>query len=383
MADNNNSKVDFGKTLLNGLGAAAGGLPGSIISSGLNLLTGSISANRQLKNQKKLMDYQAKLNKDMMQYQWNNQYGAQVQGMKGAGLNPALMQGGSFGLNSAPSVSGGSAAAPQVFPTQLAQNALLASQIKANEAAANKDNAEAGNVGIDTQIKQLSVPYYQKLYSPEMIHVSMEKFKADLWEVNTRTFLYEEDAKRVQASVDNILGLTALNEQERRNAAIEYCEILARIRKTLSDIQVNQSQSKLNNSELLVNAAKYYYLKGLTKFVGEQALTESNKRELMDSQKYLNNAAASNQWSQSVLNDAKIFGQNAANELNQWDVKFMRKFGDKEMKIRFFKDYISGFAPVVDNTCKVLDSSKGGYKYSESSSNEGSIFEQGSSVFQW
>lgn len=375
--------VDFGKTLLDGLGSAVGGLPGSIISTGLNLLFGSNSANKQLKHQKELMSYQSKLQKDMMQYQWNNQYGAQVQGMKGSGLNPALMQGGSFGLNSAPSVSGGSAAAPQVFPTQLAQNALLASQIKANESVANKNNADAGNVGIDTEIKQLSLPYYQKLYSPEMIHVSMEKFKADLWEVNTRTFFYEEDAKRVQASVDNILGLTALNEQERKNAAVEYCEILARIQKTFSDIQVNQSQSKLNNSELLVNAAKYYYLKGLTKYVGEQVLTESNKRELMDSQKYLNNAAASNQWSQSVLNDAKIFGQNAANELNQWDVKYMRKYGDKENKIRFFKSYISGFSPVVDNTCKVLDSAKGGYTYSESSSNKGSSFSEGVSVFQW
>lgn len=378
-----NKNDDFGKTLLSGLSSAVGGLPGSLLSGGLNMLFGHDSAKQQFENQKKLMEYQSQLQKGMMQYQWNNQYGAQVQGMKGAGLNPALMQGGSFGLNSAPSVSGGSAAAPQVFPTQLAQNALLASQIKVNESLVNKNNAEAGNTSIDTQIKQLSVPYYQKLYSPEMIHVSMEKFKADLWETNTRTFFYEEDAKRVQASVDNILGLTALNEQERRNAAVEYSEILARIQKTFSDIQVNQSQSKLNNSELLVNSAKYYYLKGLTKYVGEEALTESNKRELMDSQKYLNNAAASNQWSQSVLNDAKIFGQNAANELNQWDVKYMRKFGEKENKIRFFKSYISGFSPVVDNTCKVLDSAKGGYKYRESSSNEGSIFEQGASTFEW
>ena len=128
-----NKNDDFGKALLGGLSSAVGGLPGSLLSGGLNMLFGHDSAKQQFENQKKLMDYQSKLNKDMMQFQWNNQYGAQVAGMKGAGLNPALMQGGSFGLNSAPSVSGGSASAPQVFPTQLAQNALLASQIKANE----------------------------------------------------------------------------------------------------------------------------------------------------------------------------------------------------------------------------------------------------------
>lgn len=373
----------FENALLSGLGKSLGGIPGTLMGSGLSYLLQGSQMNKQFENQKKLMDYQSKLQKDMMQYNWQNQYGAQVQGMKGAGLNPALMQGGSFGLNSAPSVSGGSASALPVQVPSIAENALVESQIKANEAAANKDNADAGNVHIDTEIKKLSLPYYEKLYSPEMIHVSMEKFKADLWEVNTRTFLYEEQTKLVQSSVDNILSQTALNDQTRKNAAVEYCQILANIQKTLSDIKVNESQVELNKSELAVNSVKYYYLKGLTDLVGEQVLTERSKRDLMESEKYLNNASASNQWSQSLLNDAKTLGQNAANELQEWNVKYMRKFGKKEMKIRFARDFINGFSPVVDNTCKVIDSCKGGYSYKESSNSAGLSAEEGYSVFKW
>lgn len=384
MADNN---VNFGNELLKGLGGslggALGGLPGTIIGSGLSSLLQGNQMKNQVKYQKQLMDYQTKLQKDMMQYNWNNQYGAQVQGMKGAGLNPALMQGGSFGLNSAPSVSGGSASALPVQVPSLAENALVASQIKANEAAANKDNADAGNVGIDTEIKKLSLPYYEKLYSPEMIHVSMERFKAELWEINTRTLLDEERVKLVQASVDNVLGNTALAEQTRKNAAVEYSQIIANIYKTFSDIKVNDSKIELNKSELVVNSAKYYYLKGLTDLVGEQALTEGAKRDLMKSEEYLNNASASNQWSQSLLNDAKTLGQNMANELNEWNVKYMRKFGKKEMKIRFARDFVNGFAPVVDNTCKIIDSCKGGYSFKESSNSAGLSAEEGYSVFKW
>lgn len=382
-----NDKVNFGSELLKGLGGslggALGGIPGTIIGSFLSSTLQGNQMEKQFKNQKELMEYQSKLQKDMMQYNWNNQYGAQVQGMKGAGLNPALMQGGSFGLNSAPSVSGGSASALPVQVPSLAENALVASQIKANMAAANKDNADAGNVHIDTQIKKYSLPYYEKLYSPDMIHVSMEKFKADLWEVNTRTLLDEERVKLVQATVDNVLGNTALTEQERKNAAVEYCQIIANIQKTLSDIRVNDSNVQLNKSELVVNSAKFYYLKGLTELAGEQVISEGAKRELWKSQEYLNNASSSNQWSQSILNDAKTLGQNMANELREWDVKYMRRFGEKEMKIRFAHDFVSGFTPVVDNTCRVLDSCKGGYSYKESSNSAGLSASEGYSVFQW
>lgn len=382
-----NDKVNFGSELLKGLGGslggALGGIPGSIFGTLLSSAMQGNQMEKQFKNQKELMEYQSKLQKDMMQYNWNNQYGAQVQGMKGAGLNPALMQGGSFGLNSAPSVSGGSASALPVQVPSIAENALVASQIKANEAAANKDNADAGNVHIDTDIKKLSLPYYEKLYSPDMIHVSMEKFKADLWEVNTRTLLDEERVKLVQASVDNILSQTDLTEQERKNAAVEYSEICARIQKTFSEIRLNESNVNRNNSEIYVNSAKYYYLKGLTNLVGEQVLSEGAKRELWKSEEYLNNASASNQWSQSVLNDAKTLGQNMANELQEWNVKYMRQFGKKEMKIRFARSFVNGFSPVVDNTCKVIDSCKGGYSFKESSNSVGLSASEGYSVFQW
>lgn len=155
------AKLNIGEELLNGLSSSIGGLPGSIIGSGLSSLFQGSQMNKQFNNQKKLMDYQSKLQKDMMQYNWNNQYGAQVQGMKGAGLNPAIMQGGSFGLNSAPSVSGGSASVSPVQVPSIAENALLASQ-KANVDADTKlKESEANKNKADTRFQELQSDAYE------------------------------------------------------------------------------------------------------------------------------------------------------------------------------------------------------------------------------
>ena len=164
--------TSFGRAL--GESAASTGTNG-LINGFLGQLFGGMNARRQWKFQQKQMALQQKYALEQMQRQselsytnWQRQFDyenayndpskvfdrylkagvtpAAVLGSSGVGVN-ATMSGGSASMPSASGPSGGSPIAPGGFapgdPTSIAQNMMARSSVNRNDAAANRDNAEA------------------------------------------------------------------------------------------------------------------------------------------------------------------------------------------------------------------------------------------------
>ena len=134
---------------------------GGIGPAGLGMLQGAfnmLGAGQQHRRQKELMDIQfgnqQQLNRQGHQLQmdmWNKtNYGAQIEHMKKAGLNPALMYGMSGGGGTtAGSQGGGSASsgsAVQMHPMDMANLSLV-------QAQKDKLKAEENNINKDTEVK--------------------------------------------------------------------------------------------------------------------------------------------------------------------------------------------------------------------------------------
>jgi len=166
------ASTSFGRAL--GESAASTGTNG-LINGFLGQLFGGMNARRQWRFQQKQMALQQKYALEQMQKQselsysnWQKQFDyensyndpskvfdrylkagvtpAAVLGSSGVGVN-ATMSGGSAPMPSASSLSGGAPVAPGGFapgdPTAIAQNMLARSSVDRNDAAANRDNAEA------------------------------------------------------------------------------------------------------------------------------------------------------------------------------------------------------------------------------------------------
>lgn len=164
--------ASFGQAL--GQSAASTGTTG-LISGALGQLFGGMNARRQWRFQQKQMALQQKYALEQMQRQselsyanWQRQFDyensyndpskvfdrylkagvtpAAVLGSSGVGVN-ATMSGGSAGMPSASGPSGGAPVSPGAFapgdPTAIAQNMVARSSVDRNDAAANRDNAEA------------------------------------------------------------------------------------------------------------------------------------------------------------------------------------------------------------------------------------------------
>nr|DAV15217.1 MAG TPA: DNA pilot protein VP2 [Microviridae sp.] len=169
------ASASFGQAL--GQSAASSGVTG-LISGALGQLFGGMNARRQWRFQQKQMKLQQKYALEQMQKQselsyanWQRQFDyenayndptkvfdrylkagvtpAAVLGSSGVGVN-ATIPGGSAPMPSASGPAGGSPVAPGSFastdPTSIAQNMIAQSAIHRNDAAANRDEAEAANL---------------------------------------------------------------------------------------------------------------------------------------------------------------------------------------------------------------------------------------------
>lgn len=164
--------ASFGRAL--GESAASTGTNG-LINGFLGQLFGGMNARRQWRYQQKQMKLQQQYALEQMQKQselsyanWQKQFDyenayndpskvfdrylkagvtpAAVLGSSGVGVN-ATMSGGSASMPSASGPSGGAPVSPSVFApgdsTAIAQNMMARSSVNRNDAAANRDNAEA------------------------------------------------------------------------------------------------------------------------------------------------------------------------------------------------------------------------------------------------
>lgn len=175
--------ASFGQAL--GQSAASTGTNG-LINGFLGQLFGGMNARRQWRFQQKQMKLQQQYALEQMQKQselsyanWQKQFDyenayndpskvfdrylkagvtpAAVLGSSGVGVN-ATMSGGSAGMPSASGPSGSAPVSPGAFasgdPTAIAQNMIAQSTVQRNEAAADRDEAEAANLRGNTHSQE-------------------------------------------------------------------------------------------------------------------------------------------------------------------------------------------------------------------------------------
>jgi len=241
--------ASFGQAL--GQSAASTGTTG-LISGALGQLFGGMNARRQWRFQQKQMKLQQQYALEQMQKQselsyanWQKQFDyenayndpsklfarylkagvtpAAVLGSSGVGVN-ATMSGGSAAIPSAAGPSGGSSispgASPVADPTAIAQNMVAQSTVSRNDAAANRDNAEAQSINDQNVGNQL--------------YVAMAQARVALDEAVTKHNLAAHDVLRVQEDIEKnnrfISDTTLLSSvDEKKNQAAYVAALVKRL----------------------------------------------------------------------------------------------------------------------------------------------------------
>lgn len=230
----------------NTLGKEAAGAAPSIISAGLGLMLEKHNDARQLRQQQDLTDIQTRANKNLAEFNYQQQlklweatnYDAQKKQMEKAGLNPALLYGLSSGGGAtanaaqAGSASGGSAASNSGeimgMLSQKMQLQLLQSQIELNKSSANKNNAEATKTGgVDTQKAGAEI---EKLKQDTRTSAAHEQLTI------SQNKIAEAEGEVKQASIENAIALVRLqmqNEDQKWNEQVRNNSIGNETRETI------------------------------------------------------------------------------------------------------------------------------------------------------
>lgn len=219
---------------------------------------------RAMNNQKELMDIQhrnqQKLNQqgfDLQKRMWDEtNYGAQMEHLKNAGLNPALMYGMSggggvtTGSQGGGSAAGGQAPAPQQMPAMDIQQAMMMkAQLDLMKAQANKTEAEAdsirgkeGTIGA-SQIQKLIAETSNEEQKNKLLKLDESMKKLDsLWH-NER--LYNE-VNKLAMEMDLLQGETWIQENSKQAIVDEI-----KARATGQDIlnELNTSRIRLTDAQ--------------------------------------------------------------------------------------------------------------------------------------
>ena len=173
-------------------GAAAIGAGGQIASGVLGMIGQKSREKRAMKNTRDLMDIQFRNQKELDKYgqelqmeTWEKtNYPAQIAMLKEAGMNPGLLYGnggpgGVTGSQGGGSAASGSAPAPQEWPLDIGQAAMMAAQIKLMNAQAKKTENEA-NVIAETGMEEA-----QSRIAKLIAETTNEKVKTNLNQINT------------------------------------------------------------------------------------------------------------------------------------------------------------------------------------------------------
>jgi hypothetical protein len=234
----------------------------------LGMIAGHNAQRRQHRDNKELIGMQHsnqrnlnQMGHDLQMDMWNKtNYGAQMQHIKDAGLNPALMYGmsGGGGVTTG-SQSGGSAAsgsAEQMRPMDLG-NALIGAQIKDLEASANlKDDQGNKLKNVDTKEAESRIGEIEARTENEKVKKILVEIQTDIEEIRKANTQREYDAnigkteqelRRLSIGADlDLETFDAVVEEAAGNAVLAWKNVgLIDSKTELSDTQINEIQNKI------------------------------------------------------------------------------------------------------------------------------------------
>jgi hypothetical protein len=272
--------LDIATTTKGAAQAATNASPwGAIASEGMGLLGGIVGMigqrkreDRAMRNQEKLMgvQHQNQMNlnqqsKDLALQQWKDtNYGPQVEEMRKAGLNPALLYGMSGGGGATTggaqggSAASGNAPAPQQMPMDMAsmmQMSLIGAQKALMEAQANKTNVEADKLkGADTENVQANTA----LTNMKLANEQIQK------EIGTKTLEQVIDgikanADKAQSEAASALVKKQIDQQteEDQKKQIRENAILTAIKVGAEKQGILLSQAQIQNMEEQIKIGKF------------------------------------------------------------------------------------------------------------------------------
>lgn len=220
---------------------------GAIIGGGLNLIGGAINNQVNRSN----MNYQAKISKQLMDYQWDRfqSYPAQVSSMASAGLNPATMFNNGGSRSASPSV-----AMPSSNPidmgfsgNNLAEIALAASQAKKSGAEASGQllNNKLLSETLEERIKQVAL---ENNWTAE-----------NTAKLTTEIGLMSGQFNMLQQKIDNLRSEKKLTDkhvdwfERQMTAEINELQSSAKYKNAVADLTDQQKELLTRSMEDLVN----------------------------------------------------------------------------------------------------------------------------------
>ena len=247
--------------------------------AGLGLVLGGINDRRQVRQAERLQRLQIAGMKEMQDYTFNKElemwkatnYGPQVQEMKAAGINPALLLGmkGGGAVSTGSPGGGPSASQAPAGGGEATAMAGMALQLGMMKATIEKTQAETQNIQADTANKPLTgqnIEAQTDLLAQELDNkredyqikrlqqtmINMQNFeqqatqedRMDYIEYQTKIAMKQLSLIANQTTISNATILDQINRihAEAIGAALQNELTRAQTGKTKSDIQVNQKQ---------------------------------------------------------------------------------------------------------------------------------------------
>lgn len=238
--------MPFGLDLLKATGSQAAG---GIVSEGLGLLTQGLKNRQQFKQAKKLQGLQIEGSKEMTDYNMAKQlqmwkdtsYGAQVEQMNKAGINPALMYGmggggGQTAGNASGNVSGQSAGTAQKSSGGEGMGLMIAQM--------GLMDAQKKNIEADTYLKQVNAKKTEEV-DTDLAYANINKIKQDIRnsKAQERIMWWEEGIKKAEWNVESqSIGARMATLQSISEQAASAAEMIERE----NNISEQTKQSKID-----------------------------------------------------------------------------------------------------------------------------------------